>query len=108
MPATGPHSERPQEPARAQRFNKAHNVEDRLRNGLPPVALAGVAALLTQLETMQTLPGVSLIPLYRGGGSCLPPHFNLPEQCLGRIRSYPSIPVRAVHCNVWPKPGHQI
>ena len=60
MPATGPHSARPQEPARAQRVNQAQYVEDRLRNGLPPVAVAGVAALLTQLETMQTLPGVSL------------------------------------------------
>ena len=60
MPATGPHSARPQEPARAQRVNQAQYVEDRLRNArLPPVAVAGVAALLTQLETMQTLPGVS-------------------------------------------------
>ena len=61
MPATGPHSSRPQNsPARAQRVNQAQYVEERLRNGLPPVAVAGVAALLTQLETMQTLPGVSL------------------------------------------------
>ena len=60
MPATGPHNARPQEPARAQRLNQAQYVEDRLRNGHPPVAVAGVAALLTQLETMQTLPGVSL------------------------------------------------
>ena len=49
-----------QESARAQRVNQAQFVEDRLRNGLPPVAIAGVAALLTQLDTMQTLPGVSL------------------------------------------------
>ena len=41
-------------------MNQAQYVEDRLRNGLPPVAVAGVAALLTQLDTMQTLPGVSL------------------------------------------------
>ena len=60
MPATAPHSARPQEPARAQRVNQAQYVEDRLRNSLPPVAVAGVAALLTQLENMQTLPGVSL------------------------------------------------
>ena len=60
MPATGPSSARPQESARAQRVNQAQFVEDRLRNGLPPVAIAGVAALLTQLDTMQTLPGVSL------------------------------------------------
>ena len=60
VPATGPSSARPQESARAQRVNQAQFVEDRLRNGLPPVAIAGVAALLTQLDTMQTLPGVSL------------------------------------------------
>ena len=57
MPATGPHSARPQNsPARAQIVNQAQYVEERLRNGLPPVAVAGVAAL----RTMQTLPGVSL------------------------------------------------
>ena len=60
VPATGPSSARPQESARAQRVNQAQYVEDRLRNGLPPVAIAGVAALLTQLDTMQMLPGVSL------------------------------------------------
>ena len=61
MPTTGPHGARPQNsPARAQRVNQAQHVEERLRNGLSPVAVAGVAALLTQLETMQTLPGVSL------------------------------------------------
>ena len=60
VPATGPNIARPQESARAQRVNQAQFVEDRLRNGLPPVAIAGVAALLTQLDTMQTLPGVSL------------------------------------------------
>ena len=60
VPATGPNSTRPQESARAQRVNQAQYVEERLRNGLPPVAVAGVAALLTQLETMQTLPSVSL------------------------------------------------
>ena len=63
MPATGPHGARPQNsPARAQRVNQAQyfEFEERLRNGLSPVAVAGVAALLTQLETMQMLPGVSL------------------------------------------------
>ena len=60
VPATGPSSARPQESARAQRVNQAQYVEERLRNGLPPVAVAGVAALLTQLETMQTLPNASL------------------------------------------------
>ena len=60
VPATGPSSARTQESARALRVNQAQYVEDRLRNGLPQVAIAGVAALLTQLDTMQTLPGVSL------------------------------------------------
>ena len=59
VPAIGPSSARPQESARAQRVNQVQFV-DRLRNGLPPVATAGVAALLTQLDTMQTLSGVSL------------------------------------------------
>ena len=59
-PSVTPSTLRPQETARAQRVNQAQYVEERLRNGLPPVAVAGVAALLTQLETMQSLPGVSL------------------------------------------------
>ena len=71
MPATGPHSARPQESsARAQRVNQAQYVEERLRNGLPPVAVAGVAALLTHLETMQTLPGVSLSIVTEVAGYC--------------------------------------
>ena len=106
MPATGPHSARPQNsPARAQRVNQAQYVEERLRNGLSPVAVAGVAALLTQLETMQTLPGVSLsivteVAGYRRTLTCLNNAWD------GRPNS--SIPGRAVHCDVWPKPGHQI
>ena len=52
---------RPQETARAQRVSKAEYVEEeRLKNGIPPVAVTRVAALLTQLETMQALPGMSL------------------------------------------------
>ena len=59
-PATGSNSARPQESARAQRVNQAQYVEERLRDGLSPVAVAGVAALLTQLESMQMLPNASL------------------------------------------------
>ena len=59
-PATGSSSARPQESARAQRVNQAQYVEERLRDGLSPVAVAGVAALLTQLESMQMLPNASL------------------------------------------------
>ena len=58
---TVPHANRAQElPARAQRTNQVQYVEERLRNGLSPLAVAGVAALLTQLDSMQTLPGVSV------------------------------------------------
>ena len=40
---TGPHANRPQElPARAQRTNQIQYVEERLRNGLSPLAVAGV------------------------------------------------------------------
>ena len=61
IPTTGPYGNRSQElPARAQRTNQVQYVEERLRNGLSPLAVAGVAALLTQLDTMQTLPGVSV------------------------------------------------
>ena len=59
-PATGSNSARPQESARAQRVNQALYVEERLRDGRSPVAVAGVAALLTQLESMQMLPNASL------------------------------------------------
>ena len=59
-PATGSSSARPQESARAQRVNQAQYVEERLRDGLSPVAVAGVAALLTQLESRQMLPNASL------------------------------------------------
>ena len=52
---------RTQESARAPRMSQAQYIEERLRNGIPPVAVAGVAALLTQLDTMQALPGMSLV-----------------------------------------------
>ena len=51
---------RTQESARAQRVSQAQYVEERLRKGIPLVAVAGVAALLTQLDTMQALPCMSL------------------------------------------------
>ena len=47
---------RTQETARAQRVSQAQYIEERLMNGIPPVAVDGVAAVLTQLETMQTIP----------------------------------------------------
>ena len=51
---------RTQETARAQRVSQAQYVEERNRNGIPPVTGSEVATLLTQLETMQALPGMSL------------------------------------------------
>ena len=51
---------RTQASARAQKVSQAQYIEERLRNGILPVAVAGVAALLTQLDTMQALPGMSL------------------------------------------------
>ena len=48
------------ESARAQRVSQAQNVEERLRNGIHPVAVAGVATRLNQIDTMQALPGISL------------------------------------------------
>ena len=51
---------RTQESARAQSVSQAQYVEERLKNGILPVAVAGVAALRTQLDTMQALPGMSL------------------------------------------------
>ena len=53
-------TQRTQESARAQRVSQAQYVEERLKNGIPPVAVAGVASLLTQLDTMQALPVMSL------------------------------------------------
>ena len=53
---------RAQETAPAQRVSQAQYIEERLRNDIPPVAVTGVAALLTQLENIQTLP-VCLFPL---------------------------------------------
>ena len=102
VPATGPSSARPQESARAQRVNQAQFVEDRLRNGLPPVAIAGVAALLTQLDTMQTLPGVSLSIVTEVAGA------GMYQWRLGWLRPYPSFSRRTIHSGIRPQPRYQI
>ena len=43
------------DPARGQRSNQVQFIEERLRNGIPPAAVAGISALLAQLETPPTL-----------------------------------------------------
>ena len=44
--------------ARAQRVNQAQHLEERLRNGISQVAVAGMAAVVAQLETQQVLPSI--------------------------------------------------
>ena len=41
--------------ARRQRTNQVQYIEERLRNGIPPSAVADITALLAQLETQPTL-----------------------------------------------------
>ena len=42
--------------ARGQRINQLQYQEEKLRNGISPAAVAGLTALLAQLEAQQTLP----------------------------------------------------
>ena len=45
VPSTVPAgTPRTQEAARAQRVNQAQFIEERLRNGIPPAGVAGIAA----------------------------------------------------------------
>ena len=104
-PATGSNSARPQESARALRVNQAQYVEAKLRDGLSPVAVAGVAALLTQLESMQMLPNASLsitteVASYR--------RTLTHQQCLGWARLDSPVLGRKINRSAWPQPGHQI
>ena len=48
--------------AQGQRTNQVQHIEERLRNGIPPAAVAGITALLgqTQLETQPTLPSMAV------------------------------------------------
>ena len=57
MPASAsPHHD----PARGQRSNQVQFIEERLRNGISPAAVAGISALLAQLETQPTLPSLAV------------------------------------------------
>ena len=57
MPA---HAQPNQNAARTERINQVQFVEERLRNGISPAAVAGITALLAQLETQPTLPSLAV------------------------------------------------
>ena len=60
-PAAMPASTQPnQDVARTQRVRKVQYIEERLRNGISPAAIAGITALLAQLETQPTLPSLAV------------------------------------------------
>ena len=65
MPASAsPHHD----PARRRRSNQVQYIEERLRNGISPGAVAGISALLDQLETQSMLPSqaVSIVAAVAG------------------------------------------
>ena len=58
-PAAMPASTQPNlDVARTQRVRQVQYIEGRLRNGISPAAIAGITALLAQLETQPTLPSL--------------------------------------------------
>ena len=60
-PAAMPAQPQPnQNAARTQRVNQVQFIEERLRNGISPTAVAGITALLAQLETQPTLPSLAV------------------------------------------------
>ena len=60
-PAAMPASAQPgQEVTRAQRVRQVQYIEERLRNGISPAAIAGITALLAQLETQSALPSLAV------------------------------------------------
>ena len=46
--------------ARGHRSNQVQYIEERLRNGISLAAVAGIIALLAQLETQPTLPNLAV------------------------------------------------
>ena len=48
------------DPAQGQRLNQVHYIEERLRNGISLAAVAGITALLAQLETQPTLQSLAV------------------------------------------------
>ena len=71
---------RTQEAARAQRVSQVQCLEERLRNGIPTVTVAGIAAMLAQLETRQVLPNVGV---FGRRGSGFPAYHDLSKWYLG-------------------------
>ena len=59
-PAMPAHAQPSQDADRTQRINQVQFIEERLRNGLLPAAVAGITALLAQLETQPTLPSLAV------------------------------------------------
>ena len=60
-PAAMPASTQPnQDVARTQQVRRVQYIEERLRNGISPDAIAGITALLSQLETQPTLPSLAV------------------------------------------------
>ena len=57
MPAQ-PQPQPNQNAVRTQRVNQVQFIEERLRNGISPAAVAGITALLAQLETQPNLPSL--------------------------------------------------
>ena len=49
-----------QNAARTQRVNQVQFIEERLRNGISPAAVAGITALLAELEKQPTLPSLAV------------------------------------------------
>ena len=60
-PAAMPASAQPnQNAAQTQRANQVQFIEERLSNGISPAAVAGITALIAQLETQPTLPSLAV------------------------------------------------
>ena len=60
-PAAMPASAQPhQDVPRAQRVKQVQYIEENLRNGITPAAIAGITALLAQLEAQSTLPSLAV------------------------------------------------
>ena len=49
-----------QDVARTQRVRQVQSIEERMRNGISPAAIAGITALLAQLEMQPTLPSLAV------------------------------------------------
>ena len=59
--ATMPAQPQPnQNAAQTQRVNQVQFIEETLRNGISPAVVAGITALLAQLETQPTLPSLAV------------------------------------------------